>query len=258
MEFRNLLYELSDGVATITLNRPEVRNALSGETWRELRQAIHLSGRDTSVRVVIITGAGDKAFAAGADIRGLQDRDAWEMLEAEAQQVLNELENLSKPVIAAVNGYALGGGCELAMACDVRIASERAFFGQPEVNLGILPSAGGTQRLPRLVGLGKAKELILSGEIIDAREAERIGLANRVVPPERLMQECRDLAGKISQRGPLAVAMAKAAINVGAATDFRTGLAYEAAAQALLFTTEDKQEGVRAFLEKRAPRWKGR
>jgi len=252
------MLEQEGAVLTVTFNRPAVRNALDPATWSELRAVVREVKGDAGVKVVILTGAGDKAFASGADIRSLRDRSQWEYFYSEAQDVLLELENLPKPVIAAINGVALGGGCEVCLAADIRIAADHARFGQPEVNLGILPSAGGTQRLARLVGVGKAKELILTGEIIDAQEALRIGLVNQVVPAAELMNAARAMAEKILTKGPLAVGLAKLSINVGLNTDLASGLAYEKLAQTLLFTTEDKYEGTTAFLEKRPARFKGR
>jgi len=257
-QYRNLKVEQDGALLMVTINRPEVRNALDPETWAELRAAVRQARHDPSVRIVILTGAGDKAFASGADIRSLRDRNQWEYFRSESQETLLELENLPKPVIAAINGVALGGGCEVCLAADIRIAADHARFGQPEVNLGILPSAGGTQRLARLVGLGKAKELILTGEIISAQEALAIGLVNQVVPAAELMSAVRAMADKILSKGPLAVGLAKLAINVGMNTDITSGLAYEKLAQTLLFTTEDKYEGTTAFLEKRPAQFKGR
>jgi len=256
--FQNLKLEQDGALLVVTINRPEVRNALDPQTWAELRAMVRYVRADDTVRAVVLTGAGEKAFASGADIRTLRDRSAWEYLRAEAQDVLLELENLPKPTIAAINGVALGGGCELCMACDIRIAADHARFGQPEVALGILPSAGGTQRLARLVGFGKAKELIMTGAIVGAREAERIGLVNRVVPAAELMAAIRATADTLLSRAPLAVGLAKLAVNLGMNTDIASGLAYEKMAQALLFTTEDKYEGMTAFIEKRPAQFKGR
>ncbi len=246
------------GAAVLTLNRPQVRNALNLDTWIELSAAVEAVEADAALQVLIITGAGDQAFAAGADLAWLRDRTPFDALQSRVQSVLLQLENMLKPSIAAVNGLALGGGCELAMACDLRIASARAVFGQPEVSVAILPGAGGTQRLPRLVGKGKAKELILTGDTIDAAEAHRIGLVNQVVPPEELMPTALAMARKIIGKGPWAVRLAKSAINVGCATDLHAGLAYERLALAVLFGTEDKREATTAFLEKRRPRLQGR
>ncbi len=257
MPYQNLLVTREDGLGVITLNRPEVRNALDPQTWAEIREAVREFKFDDGVKVVIITGAGGKAFASGADIRSLRERKTLDVLKSEANDTLNEIEYLNKPVIAAIDGFALGGGCELAMACDIRIATNRSKFGQPEVNLGIIPGAGGTQRLQRLVGLGKAKELIFTGDIIDAHEAERIGLINKVVEPEQLMAAAKEMADKIMAKGPVAVTAAKAAINVGASTDLFTGLLFERYAQTVAFGTGDRIEGTSAFLEKRKPEFKG-
>ncbi|SHE89175.1 enoyl-CoA hydratase [Desulfofundulus australicus DSM 11792] len=259
MEYKNILLEKDGPVALLTINRPEVRNALDPQTWAEIRSAIRECKFDRDVRVVIITGAGGKAFASGADIRTLRERETLEVLKSEAQETLNDIENLDKPVIAAIDGYALGGGCELAMACDIRIATSRSKLGQPEVNLGIIPGAGGTQRLQRLVGIGKAKELIFTGDIISAQEAREIGLVNKVVEqPEDLLPAAREMARKIIAKGPVAVGLAKLAINVGANTDINSGLLFEKLAQTVAFSTEDRIEGTTAFLEKRKPVFKGK
>ncbi|MCL6446611.1 MAG: enoyl-CoA hydratase/isomerase family protein [Armatimonadetes bacterium] len=258
MAYQNILFEKDGNIAFITLNRPEVHNALDPRTWAELRDAIRKCKTDDGVRVVIITGAGGKAFASGADIRSLRERRALDVLKSETQETLNDIENLNKPVIAAIDGFALGGGCELAMACDLRIATDRSRLGQPEVNLGIIPGAGGTQRLQRLVGIGKAKELIFTGEIISAAEAERIGLVNKVVPPEELLSAAREMADKIAAKAPLAISLSKAAINIGADADIVTGLQFEKFAQTVAFFTEDRLEGTTAFLEKRKPGFKGK
>jgi enoyl-CoA hydratase len=258
MPYEHLVLAIHDRVATVTIDRPEVQNALDLQTWHELGQVVHDAALDDRIHVMIITGAGDKAFAAGTDIAWLRDRSVVETLQAYSQGVLCELENMWKPTVAAVNGYALGGGCELAMACDIRVASDQAKFGQPEVRLGIIPGAGGTQRLPRLVGVAKAKELIFTGAIIDALEAEKIGLVNKVVPHEQLMSAALELVNKIIERGPLAVRLAKAAVNAGVDSGPGAGMAFERLAQALLFTTEDRVEGTSAFLQKRRPEFKGR
>ncbi|MBN1319168.1 MAG: enoyl-CoA hydratase/isomerase family protein [Anaerolineales bacterium] len=254
----NLLISKSEGIATITINRPEVRNAMDPETWQLMRRALEDAEQDDAVQVLIITGAGDNAFVAGADVRWLQERSMLATLDATIQKTLSILEGMWKPSIAAINGFAIGGGCELAIACDIRIASERAKLGQPEVRLGILPGGGGTQRLPRLVGVARAKELILTGDLIDAAEAERIGLVNRVVPHEVLMETAVEMAVKIMRRGPLAVRMAKASINAGIDYGPGAGFEFERLAQTILFATEDRIEGTAAFLEKRHPEFKGR
>ena len=254
----NLILTKSEGIATITINRPEVRNAMDAVTWEMLRHALEDVAQDDAVQVLIITGAGDEAFIAGADIQWLHDRPMLTTLEATIQKILSLLEEMPKPSIAAINGYALGGGCELAIACDLRLASDRAKLGQPEVRLGILPAGGGTQRLPRLVGVAKAKELIFTGDIIDAAEAERIGLINHMVPHDQLMEEAVALAKKIMRRGPLAVRLAKASIHTGISYGPGAGYEFERLAQTILFATEDRKEGTSAFLEKRPPNFQGR
>jgi len=256
--FDNLLVEIAEGVALLTINRPEVRNALDPKTWEELARAVEELERDDSAGIILITGAGDKAFAAGSDIRQIQERTLLDGLAAPPSRALVRVEAAEKPLIAAVNGFALGGGCELALACDIRIASEQARFGQPEVNLGIMPGAGGTQRLVSLVGPGKAKELILTGDIIDAREAHRIGLVNQVVPHGELLAAARAMAKKILSKGPLAVRLAKVALNARVQHGPDAGMLVERLAQSCLMTTRDKQEGTAAFLEKRAPKFEGR
>ncbi len=258
MPYENLLVEASQGIALLTINRPEKRNALDPETWREVGAAVEELEADADVGVIIFTGAGEKCFAAGSDIARIKERGLLEGLAAPSQRTLMQLEAAEKPTIAAVNGYALGGGCELSMACDIRIASENARFGQPEVNLGIMPGAGGTQRLATLVGVGKAKELILTGDVIDAHEAHRIGLVNQVVPAESLLDAAENCARKMMRKGPLAVRMAKIAINAGMRFGPEAGMIAERLGQACLMTTEDKTEGTSAFLEKRDAQFKGR
>lgn len=260
MKFENILYEIKDGILYLTLNRPDVRNALSPEMWRDIQTAVEQAKSDSTVRVVIVSGNGGKALASGADIREIHDRDYLKMLEATASVSLKALEDLYKPVICAVNGYALGGGCELALACDIRIATKRSKFGQPEVGLGIMPGAGGTQRLARLVGPGKAKELIFTGRIISAEEAASIGLVNQVTEddPEALMKAAEDMARQIMTKGPMAVTLAKMSINLGLETDINTGLMIERLAQTIAFSTEDRKEGTAAFLEKRTANFQGR
>lgn len=260
MEFENVLYEVRDGVLYLTLNRPEMRNALTPEMWRDISAAVHAAKLDDKVRVVIVTGAGDKALASGADIQELHDRYYMDQMAGTATTALRDLEDLYKPVICAVNGYALGGGCELAEACDIRIATRRSRFGQPEINLSIIPGAGGTQRLARLVGIGKAKELIYTGRIITAEEAQSIGLVNIVTEDSReaLMAEAEKLAQQIMSKGPKALMLAKIAINYGTETDINTGLMIERLAQTLALSTEDRKEGTAAFLEKRPAHFTGR
>ncbi len=250
-------FEVENGIGIATLNRPEKLNALDTEMRKELARVIEEAER--SVRVLIITGSG-KAFAAGADINELLKRDPVAAINAAklGTELFTRIEELDIPVIAAVNGYALGGGCELAMACDIRIASEKARFGQPEINLGIIPGAGGTQRLPRLVGLGMAKKLVLTGEIIDAHEALRIGLVDEVVEHDRLMERAKEIARKIVEKSPLAVKIAKRALNASMNMPLREGFKYELSLFAILFASEDAKEGMRAFLEKRKPEFKGR
>jgi enoyl-CoA hydratase len=256
-DYKTILLEVSGGVATLTINRPEVRNALGLETVNEMHAALkELAARD-DVHALILTGAGEKAFVSGADIRELRERGRREGLEGINQKLFTAIENFPWPVIAAVNGYALGGGCELALACDLRIAAEEAKFGFPETSLGIVPGAGATQRLPRLLGWGKAKELIFTGETFDAREALRLGLVTQVVPRSELMAAARALAEKILARGPLATRLAKLALNISARTGLDAGLEFERLAQAICFDSKDKVEAMTAFLEKRKPKFRG-
>ncbi len=235
-------------------------NAISQELTAELSLFLDEIENDDELRVIVITGAGDKAFVAGADINELVDRDArlGRRVSRERQEIFSRIENLHVPVIAAVNGYALGGGLELALACSIRICSEKAQFGAPEVKLGIIPGDGGTQRLPRLVGQGRAMEMIITGDFIDAQEAYRIGLVNKVFPPEKLKEEAMELAKKIASRPPLAVRYAKEAVNRSQEGDSASGFALESYLHALSCTTEDKKEGVSAFLEKRKGKFKGK
>jgi enoyl-CoA hydratase len=258
--YKTLIYEKKDNIGLLTINRPDKLNAISNELTAELRSLLDELEKDNDLRVVIITGAGDKAFVAGADIKELVERDArlGRQVSSERQEIFSRIENLPVPVIAAVNGYALGGGLEIALACNIRICSEKAQFGAPEVKLGIIPGDGGTQRLPRLVGLGRAMEMILTGDFIDAQEAYRIGLVNEVVPPEDLMDKAMELAKKIASRPPLAVRYAKEAVNRSQEGDTASGFALESYLHALTCTTEDKKEGVAAFLEKRKGKFKGK
>jgi enoyl-CoA hydratase len=260
MPFDNLLIERDAAVAVITINRPKVLNALNVSTLDDLRRAVLELKRDDTARVIVITGSGEKSFVAGADISEfVTDSPASGRDRALAgQHVFDLIENLGKPVIAAVNGYALGGGCELAMACTLRIAADTAKFGQPEINLGLLPGYGGTQRLPRLVGKGKAMELILTGAPISAHEAERIGLVNRVVPAAELMSEATRVAGLLAGQPPLATAYIIHAINHGVEMPFAQACAYEATLFGLAFATDDMREGTGAFLEKRKPAFRGK
>lgn len=249
----HLLLELSEGIATVTINRPAAMNAMTAATLEELEGAVGDIVRNPEIRVAILTGSGTKAFVAGADIAVMRDMTSTQArdLALQAHRIYAAIEQSPKPFIAAVNGYALGGGCELAMACDIRIAAETAKFGQPEITIGILPGFGGTQRLPRLVGRGRALELILTGEMIDAREALRIGLVNRVVAPEELPAEARKLAGKIAAKGLVALRLCKEAVGNGLEMDLTRACAYEAELFGGSFATGDQKEGMSAFLEKR-------
>jgi enoyl-CoA hydratase/carnithine racemase len=258
MSYETLTVEVIDRLAVVTINRPEVRNALSRQVLTDLRAALAALRDDHEVGAVAFTGAGDKAFIAGADISELQEYTLRTGLDGEIQRVFDEIEAFDKPTIAAVNGFALGGGCELAMSCDIRIAADTARFGLPETNLAVLPGAGGTQRLARLVGTGRAIEMILTGRLVDALEAREIGLVTSVVPQHELLAAVRDLADRILAKGPLAVRLAKLVIRAGMDTDQRTGLVVERLAQALLYTTGDKHEGATAFLEKRPAAFQGR
>ncbi|BCJ86837.1 enoyl-CoA hydratase/isomerase family protein [Effusibacillus dendaii] len=258
MELKNIIAEVKESIGIITINRPEVRNALNMETVNEMKSVLEQWRTDSSVQVVVFTGAGEKSFAAGADIAQLRERTLFDALESNMQSFYRELEQYEKPTIAAVNGFALGGGCELAMSCDIRIASENAKFGLPELNLAIIPGAGGTQRLARLVGKGKAVEMILTGAMIDAAEAKQMGLVTQVASPDELMSAVRKTADAILAKGPLAVRLAKLAVQTGLETDLDTGMVIERLAQAILFTSEDKREGTTAFLEKRKPNFQGK
>jgi enoyl-CoA hydratase len=257
--YETLLVERRGRVAIITINRPEKRNALNIKTREEGAALIEELGTDDSVRVVVVTGAGDKAFIAGADIAEFAGRTAMKQRDVMvARSLFNAIDSFPKPVIAMINGYCLGGGCELALACDIRIASENASFGQPEINLGIIPGGGGTQRLTRLVGEGKAMEMILTGEIIDARTAHAIGLVNHVVPLDQLEARTMEIANRIADKAPIALSLAKEAIKIASRSNLDEGLRRELDLFALLFSTEDKDEGVSAFLEKRKPVFKGK
>ena len=256
----NLLYEKKAAIAAVTLNRPKVLNALNRQTWKELRTVFEDTRDDPEIRGAILTGAGDKAFIAGADIGELAHVTAVEAEQSSSygQAVLDLIENLGKPVIAAVNGYALGGGCETAMACTIRVAAEHAKFGQPEVSLGLIPGGGGTQRLPRLVGKGRALQLILSGGMIDAQEAHRIGLVNEVVPAGDLLTRAEAILKQIFANAPIAVKFSLEAVNRGLETNLAEGLSLEASLFGLCAGTDDKAEGTSAFLAKRAPQFHGR
>ena len=260
MEYQTLLFEIKDGIALITINRPDKLNALNDQVMAELADVAQRLATDDAIRGAILTGAGPKAFVAGADIGDLATQGPFDgkARALRGQAVLRRLETCGKPVIAAVNGFALGGGCELAMACHLRIASENAKFGQPELKLGIAPGYGGTQRLPRLVGKGVALQLILTGETIDAREAHRIGLVNKVVPSAELLAAAEQLLRAILAMGPLAVRLALEAVDQGLEMSLDEGLLLEANHFGLLAATRDMKEGLGAFLEKRAPKFEGR
>lgn len=259
MDFKTIILTKQDGIATVQLNRPQVMNAINSELLRETSMALDDIAGDNEVKVAVVKGS-DKVFAAGADIRDFVDfnpLDAHNYLDL-VQITMNKLYRLSKPTIASISGFALGGGCELAMSCDIRIADDSARFGLPEINLGIFPGGGGTQRLAKLVGTGKAKELILTGDIFDADTALQIGVINRLVPPADLEEQTYKLAKKLSYKPPLALRMAKELIDLSVDVDIPTGLMMEKEKFAYLFATEDKNEGMKAFLEGRKPVFKGR
>ncbi len=263
LNYNTLLIKKLGGVATIVLNRPEQLNAVNMEMLKELREVLRMLESDAEVKAVVITGAGPKAFCAGADLKGgifspETDASQGEGLSETGQQVCDAIENLGKPVIAAVNGLALGGGFELAMACDIMIAAEEAKFGSPEINLGLIPGWGGTQRLPRLVGTNRAKELILGGKIIDAMEAERIGIVNKTIPTERFQGTVAEFAQLLAEKSPIMLRLAKKAINQMHETDLKQGLAEERSLFRSCFDTRDYKEGVEAFLSKRKPRFTGK
>lgn len=255
MEFKNILLDIDNGIAILKINRPKALNALNKETLMEMDACLAEIGVNSEIKVLIITGAGEKSFVAGADISYMQSLGAPEakIFGQLGHKVTRAIEELPQPVIGAINGFALGGGCELAISCDMRFASSNAKFGQPEVNLGVIPGFGGTQRLPRLIGKGLANELIFSGKIIVAEEACRIGLVNQVFAPDELMDECMKLAQMISSRGPQAVKMCKEAVNNGVEMDLKRACSYEADLFALCFANPEQQEGMLAFLEKRSP-----
>jgi len=256
MEYKHLILEKEDELAIVKINRPPV-NALNSEVVTEIHQMFDELEKDEQVKVIILTGEG-KAFVAGADISEMVDfgPEGGAEFSKKGQAAFDKIENTPKPVIAAINGFALGGGCEIAMACDIRIAVEGAKLGQPEVNLGVIPGFAGTQRLPRLVGKGKAKELIFTGNMVTAEEAEQIGLVNQVLTAEELMNTAKEMAKTIASKGPAAVRAAKLAINEGVNYELSKGLEIENRAFAKLFETEDQKEGMKAFLEKRKPEWK--
>lgn len=258
MEFKNIITKVEENTGFIIINRPEVRNALNLETLHEMEEALNVWRDEQDVKVIIFTGAGNKSFAAGADIAQLNKRTMIEALQPNMTSTYRKIEEYEKPTIAAINGFALGGGLELAVACDIRIAATHAKLGLPEVGLAIMPGAGGTQRLTRIIGKGKAMELILTGDMITAEEAERYGLVSRAVPQEELLVIAGEYAKKISSKGPLALRLAKAVINRGADIEMETALYLEKLAQTILIGSEDKLEGTQAFLDKRTPHFQGK
>jgi enoyl-CoA hydratase len=260
MEFKYIIYEKNQGIATITLNRPEALNAFSKEVIEEILQALEDVKSDENIRVILLTGAGEKAFSAGADIKAMKGMNALKARELSlmGEKLCNALENLEKPVIAAINGYALGGGLEVAMACDIRIASENARMGQTEINIGLIPGWGGTQRLPRLIGKTKAKELIFTGKIIDAKTAEQLGIVNMVVPSDKFKETVQQFALELASKAPVALKVAKALINKGSEISLDAAIALEREGFGVVASTEDLQEGVSAFIEKRKPMFKGK
>jgi enoyl-CoA hydratase len=251
--YSTLLYEKVNGIAKVSLNRPDKLNALNSTVYKELYDVFEAIENDAEVRVVILTGSGDRAFAAGSDVAEMQNMGPQEIQKfmATIRKTSDFIYNLTKPTIAAIQGYTLGGGCELAMCCDLRIASEKAKFGQPEINLGLIPGASGTQRLPRLIGAAKAKEMIYIGEQIDAATALNLGLVNKVVPPDKVVEEAMTWAGKLAGKSGPVLAMAKTAINTGLDTDLGSGLTIENKCNAVCFSTYDRKEGMDAFIEKR-------
>ena len=260
MKYKNILFEVETNIAIITFNRPSVFNAMNLETVLELNKAIRECGEDENIKVVVLTGAGDRAFVAGADITYFKGKNPQEIMKFTevGQSTLRFMETMGKPVIAAVNGFALGGGTEISMACDIRFASDKARFGQPEILLGLIPGWGGTQRLARLVGMGRAKELVMSGEQITAQRAYEIGLVNRVFPAAQLMEEVKKFAQKLAGMPPFAIKMAKCAINYGYDLSLENAMNLEIQCNAQCFSTQDLKEGVAAFLEKKKPHFTGK
>lgn len=254
----NIKVTVSESIATLTVDRPAVKNALDLATVNEIHLALDELAANPEVGVLIITGAGETSFVSGADINDIRARTRDDGLAAINSSLFAKIDRFPKPVIAAVNGFALGGGCELALACDIRVAADTAKFGQPELGLGIIPGAGATQRLPRIVGLGWAKHLVLSGDIIDAKQALEIGLVTAVMPASQLQVRARELAKKILRQGPLAARLAKLSLNASARVDLESGLLIETLAQAICYASEDKEEGTAAFLEKRKPKFTGK
>lgn len=258
MENNKILLERKDNIALIIINRQEVRNALDTEAWHLLHKAFLELEDDPQVNVIMVTGAGDKAFIAGADLNSLKKRSAVATFAGENSKILADIEKVTKPTIAVINGFALGGGLEVAMACDLRIASRKAKFGQTEINVGILPGAGGTQRLTRLVGVAKAKELIYTGKIISAEEAEKIGLVNMVVEHDSLLETAWEMAADISKKSQIVIKVAKQIISQGADCNLTTGLLLEKLGQTFVFSTDDHMEGICSFLEKREAVYQGK
>lgn len=260
MEFKHIIYEKKESIATITLNCPEALNAFSQELITEVLQAIEDIKTDEAIRVVVLTGAGEKAFSAGADIKAMKGMTALKARELSlmGEKLCLALEKLEKPVIAAINGYALGGGLEVAMSCDLRIASENARIGQTEINIGLIPGWGGTQRLTRLIGATKAKELIYTGKLIDAKTAEQLGIVNMVAPADKFKETVRQFALELAQKAPVAIKVAKALINKGSEISLDAALTLEREGFGVVASTEDLQEGVSAFMEKRKPTFKGK
>lgn len=256
--YRNIQVQVEDNIATLTIDRPSVKNALNRETVDELHAALRALAPDESVGVLIVTGAGESSFVSGADIKDIRARGRDDGLAAINSSLFAAIERFPRPTMAVINGYALGGGCELALACDIRVAADTAKFGQPELGLGIIPGAGATQRLPRIVGLGWASHLILTGDIIDAKQALEIGLITAVMPASQLQVRARELAKRILRQGPLAARLAKTALQASSRVDLDSGLLIETLAQAICYSSEDKQEGTSAFLEKRKPKFTGR
>lgn len=257
MELKNFLLDIKDKVAVLTINRPEVRNAMNAECWAELGKIIDHVVEDENVQVIVITGAGEKAFIAGADLNSLKKLTPVDALKGAGRAVVNKIEDCGKPVIAAINGLAFGGGFELTLACDIRLVAENALFGLPEAGLGILPGLGGTQRLSKIVGLGRTKEIILAGRTISANEAVQMGLAYKCVPQGELMNEAYAVAGAMVKKGPLALNICKKLIKASMSTDQETGLLLELFGLGLCLGSEDKAEGIDAFFEKRKPEFKG-
>ena len=259
--FETLIYEKEEGMAILTLNRPGSMNALSFKMKEEITTLFGVMEKDEEVKVVILTG-GEKVFSAGADIKERREvqvsQSEFYFAQRKSQDFYTRIGQFEKPVIGAISGVAIGGGCELALVCDLRLASETARFGLPEVKIGVMPSAGGSQRLPRLIGVTKAKELLFTGDFIDAPEAYRIGLVNKVVPVGQLMEEAKALAGKLMRNPPLSIKYAKRAVNVGMEMDIASALDYEAQCASILYASEDRKEGLKAFAEKRKPIFKGR